>query len=171
MRTLLLIGTRKGGFIAESDASRRTWTLTGPLLKGCEVNHVALGNGRLAMTGKSWVVGARAAVVWTMPAHGGANPRPASASRKAAAFSRTDLVRESRSAGRRPPLRGVESGSPVSATSRGGSVARGPGAHGPSNAGEMGPRCGRPDGHSMCSSPSQPSRLTVGVSAPALSIR
>lgn len=54
MRTLLLIGTRKGGFIAESDASRRTWTLAGPLLKGCEVNHVAhLGDGRLAVAGKS----------------------------------------------------------------------------------------------------------------------
>src|SRR5438105_3395153 len=41
MRILLLIGTRKGAFIAKSDAARRSWTLEGPFLKGCEVNHVA----------------------------------------------------------------------------------------------------------------------------------
>jgi hypothetical protein len=54
MKTLLLIGTRKGAFVAESDAARRAWTLKGPFLKGCEVNHVAhLGGGRLAIAGKS----------------------------------------------------------------------------------------------------------------------
>jgi photosystem II stability/assembly factor-like uncharacterized protein len=54
MKTLLLIGTRKGGFIATSDASRAQWTLAGPFLKGCEVNHVAhVGSGRLMMAGKS----------------------------------------------------------------------------------------------------------------------
>jgi len=54
MKTLLLIGTRKGGFVAESDAARRRWTLKGPFLKGCEVNHVAhVGDGRLALAGKS----------------------------------------------------------------------------------------------------------------------
>jgi photosystem II stability/assembly factor-like uncharacterized protein len=54
MTTLLLIGTRKGAFVAESDASRHTWKLKGPFLKGCEVNHVGhLGNGRLALAGKS----------------------------------------------------------------------------------------------------------------------
>ena len=48
MKTLLLIGTRKGGFIATSDASRAQWTLAGPFLKGCEVNHVThVGGGRL----------------------------------------------------------------------------------------------------------------------------
>ena len=40
-RILLLIGTRKGGFIAASDAARRSWTISGPLMKGCEVNHLA----------------------------------------------------------------------------------------------------------------------------------
>jgi photosystem II stability/assembly factor-like uncharacterized protein len=40
MQTLLLIGTRKGGFIATSDGRRRDWTLSGPILKGCEVNHL-----------------------------------------------------------------------------------------------------------------------------------
>lgn len=41
MPVLLLIGTRKGGFIAASQASRQHWTVKGPLLKGCEVNHLA----------------------------------------------------------------------------------------------------------------------------------
>lgn len=54
MKTLLLIGTRKGGFIAASDAHRRDWTLSDPILKGCEVNHVAqVGGGRLIAAGKS----------------------------------------------------------------------------------------------------------------------
>jgi len=41
MRILLLIGTRKGAFIAAADGARREWTLKGPFLKGCEVNHAA----------------------------------------------------------------------------------------------------------------------------------
>jgi len=55
MRTLLLIGTRKGGFIASADAARRAWTLDGPFLKGCEVNHVAYApaSGTLILAGKS----------------------------------------------------------------------------------------------------------------------
>jgi len=40
MQILLLIGTRKGGFIATSDGNRRDWTLSGPILKGCEVNNL-----------------------------------------------------------------------------------------------------------------------------------
>src|SRR5213082_3928577 len=54
MKLLLLIGTRKGGFIATTDEARSKWTLAGPFLKGCEVNHVAhVGGGRLMMAGKS----------------------------------------------------------------------------------------------------------------------
>src|SRR5215212_3965401 len=54
MRVQLLIGTRKGGFIASSDEARRDWTLKGPLLKGSEVNHLAhVGDGRLMVAGKS----------------------------------------------------------------------------------------------------------------------
>jgi photosystem II stability/assembly factor-like uncharacterized protein len=54
MTVHLLIGTRKGGFIATSDAGRREWSLQGPFLKGHEVNHVAhVGGGRFVMAGKS----------------------------------------------------------------------------------------------------------------------
>jgi photosystem II stability/assembly factor-like uncharacterized protein len=54
VKILLLIGTRKGGFVATSDTSRAKWTLAGPLLKGCEVNHLAhVGGSRLVMAGKS----------------------------------------------------------------------------------------------------------------------
>ena len=35
---LLMIGTRKGAFLASSDSQRRQWDLKGPLLKGLEVN-------------------------------------------------------------------------------------------------------------------------------------
>jgi photosystem II stability/assembly factor-like uncharacterized protein len=54
MTTLLLIGTRKGAFVARADAARREWKLTGPILKGSEVNHVAhVGGGRIVAAGKS----------------------------------------------------------------------------------------------------------------------
>ena len=39
-RVMLMIGTRKGAFLAFSDQRRRTWELRGPLFKGVEVNHV-----------------------------------------------------------------------------------------------------------------------------------
>jgi photosystem II stability/assembly factor-like uncharacterized protein len=37
---LLLIGTRKGAFIATSDAARREWTLFGPFCDAWPINHV-----------------------------------------------------------------------------------------------------------------------------------
>ena len=42
MNILLLIGTRKGAFLAWSDKKRKTWNLEGPLLKGAEVNDIVL---------------------------------------------------------------------------------------------------------------------------------
>ena len=55
MRVMLLIGTRKGGFIATADSERRSWTLKGPFLKGAEVNHVAYlpETGTVVLAGKS----------------------------------------------------------------------------------------------------------------------
>jgi photosystem II stability/assembly factor-like uncharacterized protein len=46
----LLIGTRKGAFIAFSDEARRTWDLRGPFFKGVEVNHVAYLRASRAVT-------------------------------------------------------------------------------------------------------------------------
>jgi hypothetical protein len=39
MRTILLLGTRKGLFIAESDAARRDWALRGPYCEGWPIYH------------------------------------------------------------------------------------------------------------------------------------
>src|SRR5688572_8433865 len=39
-RIALLIGTRKGAFLAFSDERRHQWDLQGPFFKGIEVNHV-----------------------------------------------------------------------------------------------------------------------------------
>src|SRR5205807_8557952 len=52
---LILIGTRKGAFIAIADAARRDFKLKGPILKGCEVNHVAYvpSRGAIVVAGKS----------------------------------------------------------------------------------------------------------------------
>lgn len=38
----LLVGTKKGAFILSSDARRIEWLLSGPLLKGAEVNDVTM---------------------------------------------------------------------------------------------------------------------------------
>ena len=38
-RTLLLVGTRKGCFLLESDADRRDWTMRGPYCEGWPVYH------------------------------------------------------------------------------------------------------------------------------------
>jgi hypothetical protein len=39
-RVLVLLGTKKGAFILESDAGRRSWTLRGPLCETWPMNHV-----------------------------------------------------------------------------------------------------------------------------------
>ncbi|TLY23090.1 MAG: glycosyl hydrolase [Nitrospirae bacterium] len=41
-KPVLLVSTRKGAFILRGDASRRTWTLTGPLFLGHVVHHLVL---------------------------------------------------------------------------------------------------------------------------------
>ena len=44
-RTLVLVGTRKGCFVLESDASRRDWTLRGPYCEGWPVYHAIFDAG------------------------------------------------------------------------------------------------------------------------------
>jgi photosystem II stability/assembly factor-like uncharacterized protein len=55
----LLIGTRKGAFLAAADADRKSWTLKGPLLKGSEVHYVTYlpKTSTLVATVKSWWFG------------------------------------------------------------------------------------------------------------------
>src|SRR5215470_16716078 len=38
-KTMLLVGTRKGAFVLESDADRRDWTVRGPYCEGWPVYH------------------------------------------------------------------------------------------------------------------------------------
>ncbi|MBS0639306.1 MAG: exo-alpha-sialidase, partial [Proteobacteria bacterium] len=40
-RTLVLLGTKKGAFVMESDGARRDWTLRGPFCEAWPINHVA----------------------------------------------------------------------------------------------------------------------------------
>ena len=40
MRARVLVGTRKGAFILESDGKRQSWNVTGPLFAGWEMYHV-----------------------------------------------------------------------------------------------------------------------------------
>ncbi len=55
-RVLLLVGTRKGAFILESDEARKTWTLNGPFCENWPINHVIAGeDGALyAAGGNEW---------------------------------------------------------------------------------------------------------------------
>lgn len=52
-RTLVLIGTKKGAFIIESDAARRRWRLRGPFCETWPINHM-VGDPR---TGTVWAGG------------------------------------------------------------------------------------------------------------------
>jgi hypothetical protein len=56
---LLMIGTRKGAFLASSAPDRRKWDLKGPFLKGSEVHYVAYlaKTDPLISTVKSWWFG------------------------------------------------------------------------------------------------------------------
>ncbi|TQF77123.1 exo-alpha-sialidase [Elioraea sp. Yellowstone] len=67
-RVLVLVGTRKGAFILESDAARRDWSLAGPFCEAWPINHViGTPDGRLhAAGGNEWFGPA----VWTCEAPG-----------------------------------------------------------------------------------------------------
>jgi photosystem II stability/assembly factor-like uncharacterized protein len=58
-KILLMIGTRKGGFLATSTADRKTWDLKGPFLKGSEVHYVTYlpKTSTIISTVKSWWFG------------------------------------------------------------------------------------------------------------------
>jgi photosystem II stability/assembly factor-like uncharacterized protein len=60
-RVLVLVGTKKGAFIAESDEARRSWSLRGPLCETWPMNHV-IGD---AATGTIYGAGGNA---WFGPA-------------------------------------------------------------------------------------------------------
>lgn len=65
-RVLVLLGTRKGAFIAESDAARRAWTLRGPFCETWPINHVIADPATGAIHaggGNAWFGPA----VWTSP--------------------------------------------------------------------------------------------------------
>ena len=51
-KVMLLIGTRKGGFIATS-SDRKSWDLRGPVFRGAEVNYMHLSAGSIYAVGKS----------------------------------------------------------------------------------------------------------------------
>jgi photosystem II stability/assembly factor-like uncharacterized protein len=56
-RTLLLVGTKKGAFILESDEARNDWTVRGPLCEGWPVHDMIVEPGTgalLAAAGNPW---------------------------------------------------------------------------------------------------------------------
>ena len=56
-KVMLMLGTRKGAFLAFADADRRAWEIEGPFLKGVEVNHVGWTSGKIFATVKSYWFG------------------------------------------------------------------------------------------------------------------
>ena len=57
-RVLLLVGTKKGAFILESDADRRAWSVRGPLCEGWPIHDLIVepGSGALLAAGRQSVV-------------------------------------------------------------------------------------------------------------------
>src|SRR4029450_8719716 len=45
-RLLVLVGTKKGGFILDGDADRREWSLRGPLNEGWPIRHLSADHGQ-----------------------------------------------------------------------------------------------------------------------------
>src|SRR4051794_41022262 len=63
MGVMLLIGTKKGVFIAESDKARQEWKLRGPVTDAWEANHVIFDESTgtiFAACGNAWY----GAAVW-----------------------------------------------------------------------------------------------------------
>ncbi|MEA2609948.1 MAG: hypothetical protein QOJ75_2191 [Chloroflexota bacterium] len=60
-RVLLLVGTKKGAFILESDVKRRTWSVQGPLCEGWPIHDLIVepeSGALLAAGGSPWYGGA-----------------------------------------------------------------------------------------------------------------
>ncbi len=62
-RVLLLVGTRKGAFIAESDAGRREWALRGPFCEGWPVHDMSVDPATGVILVKGGVPGPKGAWV------------------------------------------------------------------------------------------------------------
>ena len=165
MTVHLLIGTRKGGFIATSDAGRREWSLQGPFLKGHEVNHVAhVGGGRFVMAGKS---------AWWGPAlqisdDAGRTWRETGAIRfgegRGHSVERIWFVKaDPRVQGRL--YAGVDPGALFVSDDRGDSWREVPSLTDHPTRAKWSPGAGGLMVHSIAFDPSRPARLTVGVSA------
>jgi len=67
-KTMLMVGTRKGAFLLESDADRRSWTTRGPFCEGWPVYHVIHdGAGAIyAAAASEW----HGSAVWRSRDHG-----------------------------------------------------------------------------------------------------
>ncbi len=165
MTVHLLIGTRKGGFIATSDAGRREWSLQGPFLKGHEVNHVAhVGGGRFVMAGKS---------AWWGPAlqisdDAGRTWRETGAIRfgegRGHSVERIWFIKaDPRVQGRL--YAGVDPGALFVSDDRGDSWREVPSLTDHPTRAKWSPGAGGLMVHSIAFDPSRPARLTVGVSA------
>src|SRR5262249_2967842 len=66
MRTVLLIGTRKGCFLLESDADRRDWSMRGPFCDGWPIYHAVVD----AESGTIFAAGAsewHGTAIWRSP--------------------------------------------------------------------------------------------------------
>ena len=77
-RVLLLVGTKKGAFILESDADRREWSSRGPLCEGWPIHDLIAepGERRDPGGGRQPVVRARPSGAPRMPVRPGRTRRP-----------------------------------------------------------------------------------------------
>ncbi len=168
-RVMLMLGTRKGAFLAFAAADRRQWKVRGPLFKGMQVNHVSFS----ASAGGTIVAAARSD--WWGPGLKLSNDlgetwRDSLALRFAEgrghSVERIWIVREGRLAGGAPALfAGVDPGA-LFVSANGGSTwdeVRTLTDH--QTRERWQPGAGGLMVHSICPDLTRPARLMVGVSA------
>ena len=89
-KTVLMVGTRKGCFLLESDESRRDWEVRGPFCEGWPIYHAVrdAGTGAIYAAAASEWHGASIwrspdlGETWTSRARASTTARPSSSSRR-----------------------------------------------------------------------------------------
>lgn len=168
-QVMLMIGTRKGGFLAFSDLDRKNWEIKGPIFKGVEVNHVNFVPGSapsIYVAGKSawWGPDLRISrdfgETWIEPSVG-----IRFAEERGLSVERIWVVEGDLRANQETLYAGVDPGALFRSTDGGQTWEEVRSLTDHPTRGEWTPGAGGLMVHSICFDPNHPDRMFVGISA------